>query len=369
MTDRLPTAERRAQIVEATLTLLATTPVDRVTTRQIAEAVGVSQPALFRHFESREALLAAVVEHARAALQAAAEETLAAATPSEPLLAAGRLAQALAEHVSARPGLPRLLFHELASGEAGLAGPLRHLVSAQRAVVAELVRAGQRAGRVPASVDPHGAARLFVAMVQGLLVQWQLAARPPGLVQAIAAGVASWAAGVEAGHPAHSERGEPRAPGSPASQALIPLDVRPSIAAGVDPLGQILAAIEAVAPDGVLCLTAPFRPAPLLALLARRGLRVCEREVLPGTWRVDVLGADAPAPLDLSDLPPPEPLEQVLLACSAASSAPGGGVVLARVPRFPRLLLPRLVEREVDVRLHEELDGSALLHLRVPEAA
>ena len=72
MTNRLPTAERRAQIVDATLSLLATTPVARITTRQIAEQVGISQPALFRHFESREALLSAVVDRARTALQAAA---------------------------------------------------------------------------------------------------------------------------------------------------------------------------------------------------------------------------------------------------------------------------------------------------------
>jgi len=107
----------------------------------------------------------------------------------------------------------------------------------------------------------------------------------------------------------------------------------------------------------------------LLTLLAGRGLRALPWEVAPGAWRVDVLGPDAPDPLDLRDLEAPGPLEQVLLACSAAAERPEGGAVVARLPRFPRLLLPHLAERRVTARIHEELDGGALLHLTVPGAS
>ena len=85
MTRRFSSLERRRQIVEATLELLATTSVESITTCQVAKHVGVTQPALFRHFLSRDQILAAVVEHARGEL-----ETLALAAlehPADPLAA------------------------------------------------------------------------------------------------------------------------------------------------------------------------------------------------------------------------------------------------------------------------------------------
>ena len=54
MTRRLPTAQRREQIVLATLQLLVDSPVSQLTTRNIAAHIGISQPALFRHFSDLE---------------------------------------------------------------------------------------------------------------------------------------------------------------------------------------------------------------------------------------------------------------------------------------------------------------------------
>ena len=51
----------------------------------------------------------------------------------------------------------------------------------------------------------------------------------------------------------------------------IALDVRPLLAAGHDPLTEILEAAERVPPGGCLVLTAPFDPLPLYEVLAGRG--------------------------------------------------------------------------------------------------
>ena len=46
---------RREQIVEAALDLLAEMPLEQLTTQRIAERLGLSQAAVFRHFGPREA--------------------------------------------------------------------------------------------------------------------------------------------------------------------------------------------------------------------------------------------------------------------------------------------------------------------------
>jgi TetR/AcrR family transcriptional regulator, fatty acid metabolism regulator protein len=56
---RRPGAERRAQIVEETLRLVAEHGLVGASMSRIAEAVGISNAALYRHFDSREEILIA----------------------------------------------------------------------------------------------------------------------------------------------------------------------------------------------------------------------------------------------------------------------------------------------------------------------
>ena len=57
---RRPGVERRAQIVDETLRLVAEHGLAGASMSRIAEAVGISNAALYRHFESREDILIAV---------------------------------------------------------------------------------------------------------------------------------------------------------------------------------------------------------------------------------------------------------------------------------------------------------------------
>ena len=55
-TKRLPGEERRASIIDAVIPLFAKNGFHGTTTRQLAEAAGVSEALLYRHFPSKEAL-------------------------------------------------------------------------------------------------------------------------------------------------------------------------------------------------------------------------------------------------------------------------------------------------------------------------
>jgi len=70
---------RREQILAAALTLFARHGMNHVTTRQIAAAVGISQPSLYAFFPNRDAICAAVCIAAMEKLRA----QLAAATATE----------------------------------------------------------------------------------------------------------------------------------------------------------------------------------------------------------------------------------------------------------------------------------------------
>ena len=367
MSRRLSSEARRSQIVSTTLALLADTPVDRITMRRVARELGISQLALFRHFRSRDDILEAVVAHAREELARLASAALG-RKQAAPLESLDALMRQLADYLARNPGIPRLLLHDAGSGEeTPYHRSLAQLVSMQRSIAAELVREAQRSGDVSAEVDPERAAGLLVASLQGLLLRWQLSGRRALLDGEVESMLAFWATAVKAGEPARGSTGDgdPEAEKVRGSEGspVVALDVRPLLEAGDDPLGEILARLRQLPPDGVMKLIAPFRHVPLLNLLAARDYRVKAREFDSNCWGVEVLGPSAPVIEDLRDLEPPQPLERVLTA--AAELAPGEACA-ARVPRHPRLLLPRLEERGLRYQVYDEPDGTALIHVRRP---
>lgn len=362
MSKRLSSAERKTQIASATLDLLADLPVAELTTRRIAKKVGISQPALFRHFRSREQILHAAVCEARGELARGVASIL--EDQGSALDAIAPLVTCLLEFAEQRPGLPRLLSWVSVSGagvgpEADLA--LRHLRSLQGNLFSQLVAQGKQERDVPPAVDEALAAEVLVAGVQGLIQQWELDRRAAPLTQKAGALVALWLAGLRAGQPASVAVGEVSE--AEHSEPLRSLDVRPQIAAGRDPLDVILGAVEATSAEGLLVLTTPFRPRPLEALLGRKGHRVEAREVGPKLWEVLVFGSAAQALKEWADLPAPEPMERCL---EHLQTHPPGRVLLARVPRLPRLLLGAASARGWECWGAVCPDGSAIFAGRRP---
>ncbi|MHC1788759.1 TetR/AcrR family transcriptional regulator [Solidesulfovibrio sp.] len=62
MAERLDSPLRREQIAEAALTIVVRQGIGAVTVRRVAEAVGISAAALYRHYKNKADILKAVME-------------------------------------------------------------------------------------------------------------------------------------------------------------------------------------------------------------------------------------------------------------------------------------------------------------------
>ena len=71
---KLPAIERRAAIIAAAIDLFAQKGFRGTTTREIAAAVGVSEPVLYQHFATKSDLYTAIVDHMIAELMAEAPD-------------------------------------------------------------------------------------------------------------------------------------------------------------------------------------------------------------------------------------------------------------------------------------------------------
>ena len=179
MTDRprhLPADERRAATVEALIDLAARQNPSDITTAAIAERMGLTQGALFRHFPSKDAIVQACMTWVSERLLARIDKAAAQAT--SPAGALQAMFMAHIDFVARHPGVPRLLLGELQHADDSLPKQMVRTLLQQYGVrLRRLLDAGKAQGEFDRALDVDAAAVLFIGTVQGLVMQSLLAGK------------------------------------------------------------------------------------------------------------------------------------------------------------------------------------------------
>jgi AcrR family transcriptional regulator len=163
VTTRQPTEERRRQIADAALVVIARQGLGRFTTQAIAAEVGITDGSLFRHFASKEEIVLAALDRV--------EEQLFAGPPPtdpDPLVRLERFFRLRAGLVGQNPLIARLAFSEElphAAGERG-AQQVQRWKDRSIAFVVGCVEELVASGRARADLPP----RETGVMVLGLLM-------------------------------------------------------------------------------------------------------------------------------------------------------------------------------------------------------
>lgn len=170
----LPADERRAATVEAVVDLAAEQNPSDITTTAIAQRMGLTQGALFRHFPTKDSILQAVMTWVTERLLAGVDK--AAAGAASPAAALEAVFMTHIDFVSRHPGVPRMLFGELQ--RPGKTLP-KQIVQTSTQHYGErlrrLLEAGKAQGELDAELDVDAAAVLFIGTIQGLVMQSLLA--------------------------------------------------------------------------------------------------------------------------------------------------------------------------------------------------
>lgn len=106
--NRAKGGQRRMQILDAALKLFAQKGMAQVTTRQIAQAVGISQPSLYAHFRSADEIAAELCARAFTTLAEAMKDV--AQGQSTPLERIRRMGRAYIEFGLDNPDMYRVAF-------------------------------------------------------------------------------------------------------------------------------------------------------------------------------------------------------------------------------------------------------------------
>ncbi len=170
MSARKPSDDRKAEIVLITLDLAFEVGPDHVTTGMIAKRLGVSQPAIYKHFPKKEDIWQAVTDTLCARIAA---NTARARSPEEgPFDQVRTLVLGHLAIIHATPALPEIMVTRDPTGNLTKTRARIHTaMGAFRAALVTSLDAAHEAGRLPAGVTVEDAVKLMFGLIQGLVLR------------------------------------------------------------------------------------------------------------------------------------------------------------------------------------------------------
>lgn len=173
---RKPADERRDQIVETALALADQAGPDRLTTGAVAEAIGITQAAIFRHFPKKQDLWDAVATSITGRMERRWAEVLASGGGARERVT--HLVRGQLRLVQETPAIPAILFsRELHTDNAVLRSAFLGLMSRFADLLAGIIDEGRARGAFRTELDAREAAFMIIAIMQGVIVRWSLSGR------------------------------------------------------------------------------------------------------------------------------------------------------------------------------------------------
>jgi AcrR family transcriptional regulator len=160
---RLPASERRRRIIEAARSVFASAGYAKVGTADLAKAADISEPALYRYFNSKRDLFIASLASAGERLVELWQQM--AAEVEDPLEILRSIALGYYDHARGRSGFMRLQFRALAESEdPEIQEALRSNFRALIRFLMDALEEGKRRGLVSQEVDSATVAWEFLSL-------------------------------------------------------------------------------------------------------------------------------------------------------------------------------------------------------------
>jgi len=180
---RLKAPERRQQLLDVATKLFADYGYDATTTAAIAEAAGVTEPILYRHFDSKQELFVAIVRSVSEQTMDHWREVIGAVPdPAEQIR---RIAEEFPEHLRQLADAYHVIHGALAtSRDRKVAGVMKEHYGQIEKFFVQIITRGQDAGVFRPQLDPKGPAwQLIMTGIGYAMVALNLQPPEQGLIK------------------------------------------------------------------------------------------------------------------------------------------------------------------------------------------
>lgn len=169
--ERLDTETRQGQIKKAVLGIISSEGIGKLSTRNLASKIGVTEGALFRHFSSKKEIMLSILNDVKSELIADQEKI----TFSSTLSAEEKLFKFLCIHIKyliENKGVTILLFSEAAHmNDSQLKKGLREILLTQKEYISRIIKQGMNEGVWDKSLNVENVATLYMGIPISLNIE------------------------------------------------------------------------------------------------------------------------------------------------------------------------------------------------------
>ncbi len=165
--------ERQTQIMESALELIAEKGIQGLTIKNLAKKIGVSEPAIYRHYENKSAILIAILNNFKEM-----SSMMAGMIPSMEGTAFDKIGFMFSKVVDLfmeSPSYISVIFsEEVFKNDKVLKNKIVEVLKQNELTVEEIIRAGQQQGDVRGDADSRYLALIVMGSLRFLVKQWDI---------------------------------------------------------------------------------------------------------------------------------------------------------------------------------------------------
>jgi len=168
--------DRQKDIIEQALRIVSEHGIDGLTYRNLAHAVGITEPAFYRHFAGKADILMGILEYFDALRRRLFQEIR-----SEEPRSLKAVEQIFARHLGLfqeNPALATVLFpEEVRQGYEGLAARVLEMMKFGQQQITEIITEGIERGEIRGDLDPEQVALIVSGSLRIAVHRWRLRGR------------------------------------------------------------------------------------------------------------------------------------------------------------------------------------------------
>ena len=165
-------SERQQQIVETAIKLIAEKGIQNLTTKNLAKEIGISEPALYRHFSNKLEILKAVITHFQIKMQPALEKI------NKSVNSLNKIESFILEHlkiISHNPNFAKVIFSEANfQNEENLILKMNKMMNQSHKILETVVQSGQGKNEIRSDISPLSIVRMIIGSMRLLVTQWSM---------------------------------------------------------------------------------------------------------------------------------------------------------------------------------------------------
>lgn len=163
---------RQQEIVRASIKLISQGGIQQFTTKKLAASLGISEPALYRHFKNKMDILITILTMIR---EGNSSFLIEASKGNPSLKTIEKMFAVLTEQLAADPDLTAIIFsEEIFQNKKELAEIVNSMMTERFELISKILRQEQQAGNIRNDIDSEQLATMIIGSFRLAITRWKL---------------------------------------------------------------------------------------------------------------------------------------------------------------------------------------------------